>query len=169
MKENETASPQKDIFELHEATRSLIMSTKNAKGALETSYAPYVFYNECYYVLVSGLAPHGRNFETNPDIGILLIEDEEKTKNIFARARLSYSVTAVKVERQTDEFSEVTAKLKERTGKTVDVLVGLEDFNLFRLEPHEGRFIIGFGKAYLLNAKTKEIVHVDKDVLNSQK
>jgi len=145
-----------------------MLSTKNKKGGLKTSYSPYVFYNDCYYILVSGLAPHSQNLQINPDIGILLIEDESSTKNIFARARLSYAATAFIVEKASSEFTGVIGQLKERCGKTVDVLVGLNDFNLFRLEPHEGRLVIGFGKAYLLNTKTREIIHVDKDVLNKQ-
>lgn len=161
--------PAQEIIEqLHQTTLTLILSSMNDKGEMATSYAPYLFDEGCYYFLASALAPHTQNIQANPNVSFLLIEDESITKNIYARNRLSYCATVTVVDKQSDEFANLTAKLKARTGKTVELLVSLKDFNLYKLTPTEGRLVVGFGKAYLLNAQTNEIIHVDKDFIEQQ-
>lgn len=169
MSDAEIHPAQAEINKLHEVTKTLTLSTMNEQHELGTSYAPYLFDKDCYYFLASALAPHSENLKANPNISFLLIEDECLAKNIYARTRLSYQATVTIVDRQSNEFADIVEKLKERTGKTVDLLVSLNDFNLYKLIPTKGRLVVGFGKAYLLNAQTKEIIHVDKDLIKQQK
>lgn len=168
MAETQNNVVEETINNLHKTVRTIVLSTVNQANELETSYSPYVFDEQNYYIFTSGMAPHSQNMIENPNISFLLIEDESKTKNIFARTRLSYRAKVQVVEKDSIEFKDIIAKLTERMGKTVDLLTSLNDFNLFRISPAMGRLIIGFGQAYILNNQTKEIIHVDKDFIAQQ-
>lgn len=159
---------QQTVNKLHETVLTLVLSTVNKAGELETSYSPYIFDGQNYYIFTSGMAPHSQNMITHASISFLIIEDESKTKNIFARTRLSYEAKAQVVSRDSAEFVNNIKKLKERMGKTVDLLTSLNDFNLFKITPSMGRLIIGFGQAYIMNHQTKEIIHVNKDYITEQ-
>lgn len=160
---------ERSINKLHDSVLSLILSTLNSKGELETSYSPYLFDGSNYYVLTSDLAPHSQNMRNNPNISFLIIEDEANTKYIYDRTRLSYQAKVAMVERESDEFNRVITSLKERTGKILDMLTSMKDFNLYKITPISGRLVLGFGDAYLLDNQTKNIIHVDKDFIAKQK
>jgi hypothetical protein len=67
---------------------SIIMSTVNKEGIPDASYAPFVSdEDKNIYIYVSGLATHTQNIHNHPFVSILFIEDEVKTKQIFARRR----------------------------------------------------------------------------------
>ena len=42
------------------------------------------------------------------------------------------------------------ALYREEHGTTVDLLLTLPDFKLFRLTPDQGRLVLGFGRAFTL-------------------
>ena len=79
----------------------------------------------------------------------MLIEDEALARNIFARARLNYSVSVAVVEKDTSPGVEVLTAMKDKLGNTVDVLADLPDFMLFQLKLEKARLVIGFGRAYV--------------------
>ncbi|MGL4668215.1 MAG: HugZ family protein [Saezia sp.] len=169
MSDSQHHSAQIEIDKLHDHTKTLILSTMDKQGELETSYSPYLFDQGYYYFLASDLAPHSENMKNHLNISFLLIEDEGQAKNIYARARLSYKATVSIIDKKSDEYTDITTKLRQRTGKTVDLLLTINDFNLYKIHPSKGRLVIGFGKAYLINAETNEIIHVDKDYIQQQK
>lgn len=169
MAEPKNETVQRTIDKLHDTVLSVILSTINEDGTLETSYSPYVFKDGHYYILTSDLAPHSNNMKNNPNISFLIIEDEANTTNMHARLRLSYRATVERVDRESKEFNQAIAALKERTGRTVDLLVSIADFNLYKITPTQGRLVLGFGKAYLINHQTNVITHVDKDYIAKQK
>ena len=85
-----------DDFLLHEVRefqsgfRSVLMATVNQDGVPEASYAPYVTDdNGNYYVLVSGLARHTRDFLETGHVSLQFIENEDAAQNLFARRRLT--------------------------------------------------------------------------------
>ena len=137
--------------------QSIIISTVNDEGMPNGSYTPFVmdeFRN--IYIYVSGLSIHTQNINLNQKVNVLFIEDEAQTSQIFARRRLNYQCTASLIERETDEWLNIVGKFEARFGEIIEMLRGLADFRVFKLTPHSGRFVIGFGQAY----------HIDGDNLD---
>jgi len=144
---------------------SIIIGTVNENGTPNASYAPFVMDDyQNIYIYVSGLSPHTQNISAHPYVSTLLIEDEGKTNQIFARKRLSFDCTATLIERETPKWDQILAEFAQRFGQIIEVLRGLSDFRLFQLTPSQGRFVIGFGEAYhILGSNLNELVHITGD------
>ncbi|MBE9214756.1 pyridoxamine 5'-phosphate oxidase family protein [Plectonema cf. radiosum LEGE 06105] len=144
--------------------QSIIISTVNNQGMPNGSYTPFVmdeFKN--IYIYVSGLSTHTQNLNINPRLSVLFIEDEAKTSQIFARRRLSYDCSASLIERETDEWKKIVDKFQTRFGEIIEMLRGLADFRIFKLTPHNGRFVIGFGAAYHISGDNLDkLVQISK-------
>ena len=129
---------------------SLMLATLSADGLPDAGHAPCVQDPDGHlHVFVSRLAEHGRNLAERADCSVLVVAREDG--NPFARRRLSYRCVAEAVPRQTAEADVVLARFRERFGKLVDVLAELEDFTLYRLRVRSGRYVRGFGDAWLLD------------------
>ena len=138
------------VYSLIENQQSLLLSTIDSRENKQTysSYAPYFcdVKEESFYVLLSDLAEHSHNLIANPSASILIIEDESKSEQIFARIRVQYQIIAEIV---TDDEMQLLAlnNMKQRFGEIIDLLQSLSDFRVFRLKPTKGRYVEGFGKA----------------------
>lgn len=137
-----------EIKEFRQERRTLQLATVDAEGRPNVSYAPYVQNQEGYFVLISKIARHSRNLLENPNVSLMMIEDEESSKQLFARKRLTFDAVANVVERDTEMWHQVVGQMKERFGEIIDGLSQLEDFVLFNLKPESGLFVKGFGQAY---------------------
>lgn len=137
-----------EIKEFRQERRTLQLATVGAEGRPNVSYAPYVQNQEGYFVLISKIARHARNLLENPNVSLMMIEDEESSKQLFARKRLTFDAVANVVERDTEMWQQVVGQMKERFGEIIDGLSQLEDFVLFNLKPESGLFVKGFGQAY---------------------
>ncbi|ELA6646217.1 MULTISPECIES: heme utilization protein HutZ [Vibrio] len=137
-----------EIKEFRQERRTLQLATIDAEGRPNVSYAPYVQNQEGYFVLISKIARHARNLLENPNVSLMMIEDEESSKQLFARKRLTFDAVANVVERDTEMWQQVVEQMKERFGEIIDGLSQLEDFVLFNLKPESGLFVKGFGQAY---------------------
>ncbi len=137
-----------EIKEFREERHTLQLATVDAEGRPNVSYAPFVQNQEGYFVLISKIARHARNLENNPNVSIMMIEDETQSKQIYARKRLTFDATASTVERDSDLWVQVLAQLKGRFGEIIDGLSQMEDFVLFKLEADKGLFVKGFGQAF---------------------
>lgn len=139
------------LTQLRQNVVSLILATQASDGAAaELSYAPFVWHDGAYFVLLSDLAAHSRHLRAYPQAQMLLIEDEASARNVFARQRLSQQVSVERIDRADPLWATVTDWLQARAGATVAVLTQLADFHLYRLTPHTGRLIVGFGQAYAI-------------------
>lgn len=129
--------------------QSLMLSTVTAEGQPQASYTPFVMMGDrTFYIFVSGLSSHTQNLQTNPKAGILLIEDEAQTQQIFARQRLMYDCAVTLVDRHDPQWANYADQFKRRFGNLIDMLRQLPDFQIFQLTPQGGRFVVGFGAAY---------------------
>ncbi|MCR9924079.1 heme utilization protein HutZ [Vibrio alginolyticus] len=137
-----------EIKEFRQERRTLQLATVDAEGRPNVSYAPYIQNQEGYFVLISKIARHARNLLENPNVSLMMIEDEESSKQLFARKRLTFDAVANVVERDTEMWQQVVGQMKERFGEIIDGLSQLEDFVLFNLKPESGLFVKGFGQAY---------------------
>lgn len=135
--------------EFPQRVQSLMLSTLTPEGQPQASYTPFVMAgNRTFYIFVSGLSSHTHNLQTTPKAGILLIEDEAQTAQIFARQRLMYDCTATLIERHNPQWTRWADEFKARFGNLIEMLRQLPDFQIFQLTPQAGRFVVGFGAAY---------------------
>ena len=91
-----------EIIQFREQQKTLILATLSLDSSQEcqplASYAPFIEDEKGhFYVFLSGLASHSVNLNCHHDkqskLSVLLIEDEQSARNLFARKRLSYSCT----------------------------------------------------------------------------
>ncbi len=140
------------IADLLNSSRSVILGTIDENGNPLSSYAPYVYTEGSFQILVSFMAKHTHNLKYRKRASVMLIEDESATKQIYARDRLTIECEATVIEPETECWNHTINTLRERHGKIVDVLWGLNDFILINLKPVRGSYVNGFGSAYSVNA-----------------
>ena len=145
-----------------EQSQSIVLSTVGEDGAPNASYAPFVMdEGRNIYIYISTLSTHTRNLQTSGRASVLFIEDEANTEQIFARRRLTYDCATVQLKRDTDHWNQVVDCFQAHFGELIQVFRGLSDFQLYQLKPQSGRFVIGFGAAYDINANDlNTLVHV---------
>lgn len=140
-----------------EGFKSLMLATTDAQGLPNASYAPFVRDEQgCFYILTSRLSAHTRNLLAVPRAALLLVEDESRAPQIFARKRASYHCAVEILDTNDAAYAPMIERMRTRHGEIVDVLTGLPDFILFRLRPESGRFVIGFGRAFTLHGERLE-------------
>jgi len=134
---------------LREGSKSLIMSTTDTSGRPDASTVPYVYDDHGnFIVFISQLAQHTKNLREQPQLAVMLIEDEAVASNLFARKRAQYSCKASLA--NPEDQDRLLELFRIRHGKVVDLLATLPDFALFRLRADSGQFVMGFGQAYRL-------------------
>ena len=141
--------PLHEMHEFQSAFRSVLMATVNQDGVPEASYAPYVTDdNGSYYVFVSGLARHTRDFQETGHVSLQFIENEDSAPNLFARRRLTLLCDVSIITRENPVHEEILERFTRNFGRFVNTLRGLPDFQLFRLNPRCGLYVRGFGQAF---------------------
>ncbi len=151
---------------LQHASQTLLLSSLSAEGTPELSYAPYVKDDQgCFYIFISELAGHTRNLLQQPACSVMFIRDESKSRNLFARERLTYVCRAEALPDAAPDRSAMLDKLQTTFGETVTLLRQLADFRLFRLTPEQGRYVVGFGRAYRVDPRSGELAHIGADDL----
>ncbi|NPA72194.1 MAG: heme utilization protein HutZ [Gammaproteobacteria bacterium] len=144
--------------------KSLVLSTYNQAGLIETSAAPFVTDSEGYlYLFISELAQHTQNIlgmlseTTTPPFSVskhnglvscLLISDERETEQMFARERLSLQAIPRLVAKKEANYSIVLSLFEQQFGEVVQMLTSLPDFHLVQLTPESGGYVKGFGQAF---------------------
>ena len=152
-----------EIQAFKQQMKTILLSTVDAEGNPNVSYAPFVIHNGEYQVLISTIARHARNLLEVPKVSLMLIEDESQSREIFARRRLTFDASARIVERHSAEWEEAIQALKARHGDTISNLAKLEDFKLFCFKPEKGLFVKGFGQAFQVSTyDLVNFVHLDE-------
>lgn len=147
------AEVQTAYLQFPERVQSLMLSTITKDGQPQASYAPFIMEGDrTFYIFVSGLSNHTQNLKTTARAGILLIEDEAQANQIFARQRLMYDCTVEQLARHHPQWTIQADKLTARFGNLITMLRQLPDFQMFKLTPESGRFVVGFGAAYTVNS-----------------
>lgn len=155
-------SEELDFTELQQEARlfrdqfqTAILSTSAKDGVSVASYAPFVLDDsETPYIFISQLAQHTQNLLARSSLSILFIADEQASKNLFARQRLTLNCNAIEVSRESNTGIEILALFNEKFGKMTALLQSLNDFHLFQLNVETGSYVRGFGQAYsIANAR----------------
>lgn len=146
--------------ELLKDQKTLVLSTLSGEGVPKVSYSPYVFIDGEFYIYISAIADHYENMLNNPNLSIMILEDEAKSRVLFARKRAYFNGKAERV--QSDE--RVFEKLSEIHGKEMVQMLRKIDMDLFKITVDKGRLVEGFGQAYDItyNNGIWEKIHVDE-------
>lgn len=142
--------------------QSLMLSTVNLEGTPNASYTPFVM-DEArnLYIYVSGLSAHTQNLHNTGKASVLLIDDESETQQIFARRRLTYDCSAQPLEPGSPECDRIADQFEARFGNIIQMFRQLADFQIFKLTPYGGRFVVGFGAAYEIDPDDlSQLIHV---------
>ncbi len=154
---------QPEIVEFRQQCQTLQLATVDEAGTPNVSYAPFVYNEQGYFVLISEIAQHARNIKANPSVSMMMIEDEAKSKQLYARKRLSYHASAFAVERDSELWNQVLGELEQRFGDIVSKVSQMNDFKLYGLSVRDGLFVKGFGQAYEVNDNDSvDVVHLDQ-------
>jgi heme iron utilization protein len=141
--------------------KTLVISMLDEKGNPFTSYAPFVQYDGKFYIYISKISEHYAFMEANNIINIMMIADEQASPNLFARERIRFSCTAMNVGNK--GYDEVFAKFEENHGAAMMGVLRSLDLSLFELTPGEGRYVVGFGQAFEIDASGEKFEHVTGD------
>ena len=138
--------------------QTLLLATTSPDGTPDASYAPYVRNDTgATYVFISELARHTKNIFSNPVVSLMWIENEEETRNPFARKRLILDAIPTSVPKGSEEWTTSMNGLGERFGNTIGLLASLPDFHLVRLDIQSGNYVRGFGQAFEVTGNSLEI------------
>lgn len=136
------------------AFRSVIIATTDANGYPFNSYAPFVFFDNRYFVFISDIAKHATNLQREKRASLLFIEDENGAENLHARKRVSVQCDAAVIHREDALYAQVMPLFSDRfDAKLMDMLQTMNDFNLHMFMPVGGEAVFGFGEAYTLGGE----------------
>lgn len=147
--------------EFHEFSRqfqTMLLATASREGVPEASYAPFIRDKSSFYVYVSELSQHTSNLLENPQAGVLFIENESESKNLFARRRISYRCMCEEVERGSLGYEQLLDSFENKFGNMIAMLRSLGDFHLYQISPLSGSYVSGFGKAFNLSGENLDQV-----------
>jgi len=131
--------------------QTVVIGTIDANQHPFSSYAPYVYDNNRFYIYISSIATHSKNLHANSNASLFFIEDESKTENLFARKRISLQCLAQKIARESIRFEEVLDLFSKKFDSSmITMLKNMTDFNLYEFEVQSGEATFGFGDAYLI-------------------
>ncbi|MDI1276779.1 HugZ family protein [Methylobacter sp.] len=147
--------------ELMASQQTLLLSTASANGVPDISYAPFVRDDAgVFYIYVSEMACHTVNLLNNPQASILFIRPESESPNLFARERAVLSCSVTEIIRDDAIYAGRIQALQDKFGEVVGVLRSLSDFHLFALRPENGRYVMGFGRAFSINVSDGSLRHI---------
>jgi len=153
-----------EYHSLRETSQSVQIATISEEGLPEASYAPFVWLDDACYLFLSQLARHTQNLLGNPSVSLLIIEDESKSKNQFARKRIIWHGKVENINRDSELFKQVMQGFRDRFGDFIDIIEPLQDFQLFSVKPESGRFIRGFAQAFQLSGRGLAVIsHINPD------
>jgi len=141
--------------------QTLLLSTASTNGVPDISYAPFVRDDAgVFYIYVSELACHTVNLLNNPQASLLFIRPESESPNLFARERAVLNCSITEISRDDAIYADRIQALQDKFGEVVSMLRSLPDFHLFALRPENGRYVIGFGRAFNINVTDGTLCHI---------
>tara|TARA_B100000945_G_C20288186_1_gene552038 strand:- start:306 stop:812 length:507 start_codon:yes stop_codon:yes gene_type:complete len=154
----------KEKESLINSMNSLILGTIGNKNKPNSSYAPFgIDEDNNFYIFISELSKHTNNIMSNPDVSLMIIEDESKSQTIFARKRLTITGRASRINRNEKDWNKKIKILENKFDDTFTYLKNMEDFHLFKITPISGLLVFGFAKAFNLEGpELVNIVHLNE-------
>ncbi|MEO7038481.1 MAG: pyridoxamine 5'-phosphate oxidase family protein [Candidatus Elarobacter sp.] len=128
------------------------LATVDQNGTPSVSYAPFAPVDGALGLVVSRLASHTVNLLARRPASVLVVDEDAREADAYARARFSIDVTASPHAAGSAQAEAVWSALEARHGATVRILRTLPDFDAISLEPQSGRLVLGFASAHDLSA-----------------
>ena len=138
----------KHLSEILEPFQTAVLGTEGNNGYPFSSYAPFYYDSEIVYIFISNMATHAQNMQAIPKASAFFIEDESITDNMFKRKRISLQCDVQSIPRDDARFHNIMESFVNKQGSTLQMLMGMGDFNLYALTPIYGEATFGFGDAY---------------------
>ncbi|WP_088042228.1 HugZ family protein [Bacillus sp. EAC] len=154
-------SLKQKYFDFLNESKTFVISTKDRNDDPFISYAPFVKHDDRFYIFISKISDHYQFIEANEQIHIMLLADESKSPNLFARERVRFQCTSENVGNENKE--EIFAKFEEIHGAPMMNMLRSIDMSLFELTPTSGRYVIGFGAAFEVDLSGNRFDHVVVD------
>ena len=141
-----------------QAKKGCVLSFVDADGKPFSSTTPFVRLNGKFYVYISRVAEHFKLMEQAQFVDVICVADEAVTANPFAPERARWQCTPTYLGNEGHE--DVFALFDEVQNAKMMQLLRTLDFSLFELTPLEGRYVVGFGKAFDIDVTTDTLKHV---------
>ena len=135
---------------------SVLVDEENAPFA-DVGYAPFIRVEGCFYIYSSHLSSHTRALIDGSEARFFLIEDEEKSTNIWARVRLKFSADVAELARNDKRFSSICSQIGQVHGPVMELIRDFEDFHLFEIHPRDGTLVTGFAQAFSVSGSAFEL------------
>ena len=151
------------------STHNAILSTFSTKfaGYPFGSVAPFVLDHHCQpIILISDIAEHTKNIVANPKVSLVVFE---KGDDLQANARLTLIGEAEKLNKNdADLMARYCRYLPESAG-----YLTMHDFNFYRINITQARYIAGFGKMswipgdeiLIINQQSNEIAALETSMI----
>jgi len=92
----------------------------------------------------------------------MFIRPESETRNLFARERAVFNCSVKELDCDEPTYAAQLMALQDKFGEVISVLRSLSDFYLFALCPQSGRYVAGFGRAYIINVEDDTLSPLSK-------
>ena len=148
----EAADPRLEAARLIATQTWCALGTVDPVGVPSVTYVPFAVVDGAFGVVVSRLAAHTASLLARRPASILLVGDELPPSDAYTRARFTIGVRPAPQIAGSKAADAVWSALAARQGATVGILRTLPDFDAVRLEPLDGRLILGFASAHDLAA-----------------
>ena len=141
-----------------QSKKNCVLSFVDSKGKPFSSTTPFVRLNGKFYVYISRVAEHYQLMDQAELVDLICVADEAVTANPFAPERARWQCQPKNLGNEGhEEIFEAFDQLFN--AKMMELLRSL-DFSLFELTPLEGRYVIGFGKAFTIDIANDTLIHV---------
>ena len=115
------------------------------------------------YIYSSHLSGHIRGLLSGGHAQFLLIEDESKSQNIWARVRMKFSAEITELGRDDDFFNTACDLIGEAHGPVMEMIRNFTDFHLLKIKPEQGVLVTGFAQAFSITGPMFELTeHLSK-------
>jgi len=141
------------IQELLQTCDALFLATVDSTETPMASFAPCWRDSQGYfYVMLSDLAEHTENLRNRPDASCLVLGPA--SDDAFSRPRVTLKLRAEFLNDTDSGYQAAVQGLTRKHGETMEILRGLADFHLIRLQPVSGTLIGGFATTLAISPDT---------------
>jgi putative heme iron utilization protein len=126
-------------WEFIRSLATLHISSINDDGTPHSSYAPFIENEKKFYICISSMAKHTHNVLRDKITSIMMLEDESKSSNLFARKRVTFDVSLTPIQRDSLLFNGAMTLFEDKFGNSAGIYKNMPDFQLLELTPTSGR------------------------------